>query len=151
MKQGGYAPPGARVADVLPQAPGPIPDWAAVLVGTAISSFLPMEVVWEVAIFSASVFTEDDELGETSALVVDLGLTYGAELFAFWMTLHLCRSRSLKVVGLTAALCWLIRFVDRWVIGGYDYPLWDEIALLCTIPLAFATLYARARRSRAVA
>jgi len=144
-----YEPPSAPVEDVLPEAPGPIPNWAAVAVGVAVYMFLTMVVAWELAVLLARGVTDDEELADALAEIVDLGLTYGGELFAFWMTLHLCRSRSFVVVSIAAALSWLIMFGDRWVLDEYGFALWYEIALLFTPPLALATLYARSTRSPA--
>jgi len=143
-----YQPPRAPVGDVLPESPGPIPDWAAIAVGIAVYWFLTMVVAWEVATSIAEGISGEAELAETLSEILDLGLTYGGELIALWMTLHLCRSRSFAVVSIAAMLFWLIMFVDRWVLEEYGFPEWYEIALLFTVPLALATLYARVRGLR---
>ena len=145
MKPRRYQPPGAPVADVAPEGPGPIPDWAAVAVGLAVDVFLCMFVVWELALEFASAFTDDEELADVLSEILDLGLNYGAEVFAFWMTLHMSRSRSFRAVSIVAALSWLIMVGDRWMLQDYGFPLWYEISLLFSAPLALATLYARAR------
>jgi hypothetical protein len=143
-----YEPPSAPVADVSPEGPGPLPNWAAVVAGLAVDLFLTMLVVWELALNFASVITDDEELADVLSEILDLGFTYGAELFAFWMTLHMCRSRSFRVVSIVAALSWLTMVGDRWVLDDHGFPLWYEISLLFTVPLALATLYARARGFR---
>ena len=138
-----YEPPSARVGDVSPESPGPVPDWAAVVAGLSVDLFLTHYVVWEFAEGFAYEFTDDEELAGTLSEILDLGFTYGVEVFAFWMTLRMCRSRSFRVVGILAALSWLIMLGDRWLLEDHGFPLWYEISLLFSAPLAFATLYAR--------
>ena len=148
MKPRRYQPPSAPVADVSPEGPGALPNWAAVVVGLAVDVFLGMFVVWELALFFSVAITDDEDLRDVVSEILDLGFTYGAELFAFWMTLHMCRTRSFRVVSIVAALSWLIMVGDRWVLDDHGFPLWYEIALLFCAPLALATLYARARGFR---
>jgi hypothetical protein len=141
----GYAPPRARVGDVLPEAPGPLPDWVAVLLGVAVEYFLAVYVANGFATWIAEGVAGEDEVDATFSLGLDLVFTCGAELCAFWMALHLCRSRSFWIPTLTAALCWLIMFGERWLMEDYGFALWYEIGLLLTVPLALATLYVRTR------
>ena len=129
--------------DIGAQAAGPIPDWAAVLVGLVAHVFLTMFLADELSTLFASAITDDEELATTLSLVIDLVFTYGGELCALWMTWHLCRSRSFTVVSVLAALALTIMLVDRWMLGDYGWPLWYEIALLCVPPLALASLYVR--------
>src|SRR5262245_12090921 len=99
-----YAPPAAPVGDIAPQSPGRLPDWAAVLAGSAVDTGLTMFVAYWVALILSSEITDDEDFQDALLSVFDFGLTYAGRLFAFWMTLHICRSRSLRVVASVAAL-----------------------------------------------
>ena len=151
MKPKGYAPPTAKVGDVLPEAPGPLPDWVAVLLGVAVEYFLAVYIANSFAIWIAEGVAGEEEVDSTVSLGLDLVFTYGAELFAFWMTLHICRSRSFWTAAITAALCWLILFAERWVIEESGLALWYEIGLLLSVPLALLTLWARERHLQVLA
>jgi len=146
-----YAPPAAPVRDLQPEDLGPVPDWAAVLIGLVTNKFLAMVVADELSSFLAAIVTEDEALEVTFALTSDLGLTYCAELFAFWMALRICRSRSFWVVIVLAAISWAITFADRWVLNDHGWPFWYEMALLSVPVLAFISVYVLYRQRASVA
>jgi hypothetical protein len=151
LKPTPYATPNAPVRDLSPETPGPIPDWIAVMVGLATNKFLGMIVADQISSLFALIVAPGEAAFETASLVIDLALTYSGELFSFWLTLQICRSRSLGAVGILAALSWTITFGDRWILEDYGWPLWYESALLCVAPLALITLYARKHRRNVVA
>ena len=115
------------------------------LLGVAVEYFLAIWVANGFATWIAEGLAGEEDADTTFSLGLDLVFTYGAELFAFWMTLHLCRSRSFWTATITAALCWLIMVGERWVLNASELALWYEIGLLLSGPLALATLYVRTR------
>ena len=115
------------------------------LLGVAVEYFLAVWVANGFATWIAEGLAGEEDVDTVFSLGLDLIFTYGAELFAFWMTLHLCRSRSFWSAVITAVLCWLIMLGERWVINDYELALWYEIGLLLSVPLALGTLYVRTR------
>jgi hypothetical protein len=141
-----YAPPNARVRDLQPQAGGPLPDWLAVIIGLAANKFLTMLLADELSLVFSETASGEPAFVTRLALILDLVLSFGGELFSFWMTLRLCRSGSLRVVSVLAVLSWILTLGDRWILGSYPWPLWYESALLCVAPSALLSLYVLKRR-----
>jgi hypothetical protein len=147
-----YAPPKATVRDLPLDPRGPLPNWVAVLVGLITDKILTVLVADELSSSIAVAISSDvDAEHGLASLIIDLALTFGGELFAFWITLRLCRSRSFRVVSLVAVISWAITLGDRWLLADYGWPFWYEIALLCVTPLAFLSLYGLRRQQDVVA
>lgn len=145
-----YQPPSAPVGDVGPEGPGLVPDSIAVAIGLGVDKFLTMVVAEEIIFIVAEILGADLDGDDQLApfLWLDAALSCGFELFAFWVTLWLCRSRRLRVPAATAVLSLIITLVNRWLLIDYGYPQWYELALLAGPPLAFGLLLLMVRKRR---
>jgi hypothetical protein len=138
------------VRDTAPEPPGPAPDALAIIAGLFLIKFLSIvvaeEIVWTV--LSLAGTEPGSETEEVAALVSDLILTFGFELFGLWAAWRLSRSRKFRVPALVAGISVVLTFVHRWLLADFGWPLWYEFALLVLPGVAAGVMWAAVRRQR---
>ena len=125
-----YRAPDTPLRDPGPAPPGPLPDLAAMLIGLGLAKFLTM-ILAEPLVMIAGFFLEVDLEGNIDhSLWIDLFLSAGFEVFAFWCAWRLSRSRTVRVPVLVGLASLAITFADRWWLDPSSWPRWYEVGLL---------------------
>jgi len=124
-----------------------VPDPFAIGIGVIVSKVLTMIVAEDMSVYVADLFRVDLREGRSlwPFLTLDLVLTVLFEVCALWMTWYLSRSGQFRAPSIAAGLILLITIVWRWVLNDFGWPLWYEILVLLSVPLALYMLHWAAR------
>lgn len=125
-----YRAPDAPLRDPGPEPPGPLPDLAAMVIGLALAKFLTMILAEPVVTMAGLFIGVDFEEEMDHALWIDLLLSAGFEVFAFWYAWRLSRSRALRVPVIVGLASLAVTFADRWWLEPSSWPRWYEVGLL---------------------